>query len=191
MPFSLLRIRNANPCFLWHFVHWKVRLCIILKSQCCSWGALLDQLFGRQRSAHWSQITKTFAFKGIDVHELHVTFYIRYGIGNLKSVFLKTHGHLHNRINADTMVLETPVASLWHGNKIERSRYSLSHTRYVNTSKSQRNTPTTVKPLSSWPWRNIIRCFVNCIWNDWRAKILDSDSNHKSYSWSNKYSRPH
>ena len=44
------------------------------------------------------------------------------------------------------MVLETPVASLWHGDKIERSRYSLSHTRYVNTSKYQRSTPSTVKP---------------------------------------------
>ena len=33
-------------------------------------------------------------------------------------------------IMADSVVLETPVASLWYGNKMERSRYGLSHTRY-------------------------------------------------------------
>ena len=32
-------------------------------------------------------------------------------------------------IMADSVVLETPVTSLWYGNKMERSRYGLSHTR--------------------------------------------------------------
>ena len=34
-----------------------------------------------------------------------------------------------NTFNADRWVLETPVVSLWNTNKIEKSRYSLSHTR--------------------------------------------------------------
>ena len=43
-------------------------------------------------------------------------------VDNYRNIFFNT-------INADRWVLETPVASLWNTNKIEKSRYSLSHTR--------------------------------------------------------------
>ena len=43
-------------------------------------------------------------------------------VDNYRNIFFNT-------IKADRLVLETPVASLWNTNKIEKSRYSLSHTR--------------------------------------------------------------
>lgn len=40
------------------------------------------------------------------------------------------HNVVLGRFSASRMVLETPVASLWNSQKIEKSRYSLSHARY-------------------------------------------------------------
>ena len=46
------------------------------------------------------------------------------------SVLVRAYPNIYlKRINADHLVLETPVTSLWNGQKIAKSRYSVSHTR--------------------------------------------------------------